>query len=65
MNGLKFRYRPVEEVIREVESCGSRRISINDADFFGTAEHAQGNHAGIEGPRGQLAGGRHFEVCAG
>jgi radical SAM superfamily enzyme YgiQ (UPF0313 family) len=39
MNGLKFRYRPVEEVIREVESCGSRRISINDADFFGTAEH--------------------------
>ena len=22
MNGLKFRYRPVDEVIREVESCG-------------------------------------------
>ena len=38
MNGLKFRYRPVEEVLREVESCGSRMISINDADFFGTAE---------------------------
>jgi radical SAM superfamily enzyme YgiQ (UPF0313 family) len=38
MNGLKFRYRPVAEVIREVESCGSRMISINDADFFGTAE---------------------------
>ena len=38
MNGLKFRYRPVEEVIREVESCGSRMISINDADFFGTPE---------------------------
>ncbi len=36
MNGLKFRYRPVEEVIREVETCGSRMISINDADFFGT-----------------------------
>ena len=34
MNGLKFRYRPVEEVIREVESCGSRMISINDADFL-------------------------------
>jgi radical SAM superfamily enzyme YgiQ (UPF0313 family) len=38
MNGLKFRYRPVEEVVREVDNCGSRIISINDADFFGTAE---------------------------
>ena len=38
MNGLKFRYRPVAEVIREIENCGSRMISINDADFFGTAE---------------------------
>jgi radical SAM superfamily enzyme YgiQ (UPF0313 family) len=38
MNGLKFRYRPVAEVIREIESCGSRVISINDADFFGTPE---------------------------
>ncbi len=38
MNGLKFRYRPVDEVIREMESCGARTISINDADFFGTPE---------------------------
>jgi radical SAM superfamily enzyme YgiQ (UPF0313 family) len=38
MNGLKFRYRPVDEVINEMESCGSRTISINDADFFGTPE---------------------------
>ncbi|MGA2893797.1 MAG: radical SAM protein [Xanthobacteraceae bacterium] len=38
MNGLKFRYRPVEEVVREMENCGSRIISINDADFFGTPE---------------------------
>jgi radical SAM superfamily enzyme YgiQ (UPF0313 family) len=38
MNGLKFRYRPVEEVIREVEMCGSRMIALNDADFFGTKE---------------------------
>src|SRR5438128_1329693 len=38
MNGLKFRYRPVDEVIREIENCGSRMISINDADFFGTPE---------------------------
>jgi radical SAM superfamily enzyme YgiQ (UPF0313 family) len=38
MNGLKFRYRPVDEVVHEIENCGSRIISINDADFFGTAE---------------------------
>ena len=38
MNGLKFRYRPVNEVIHEMENCGSRNISINDADFFGTSE---------------------------
>ncbi len=38
MNGLKFRYRPVDEVIAEMEACGSRTISINDADFFGTPE---------------------------
>ena len=41
MNGLKVRYRPVEEVIREVECCGARTISINDADFFGTPKHAK------------------------
>jgi radical SAM superfamily enzyme YgiQ (UPF0313 family) len=38
MNGLKFRYRPVYEVITEIENCGERVISINDADFFGTPE---------------------------
>ncbi|MBV8192801.1 MAG: B12-binding domain-containing radical SAM protein, partial [Alphaproteobacteria bacterium] len=38
MNGLKFRYRPIDEVIYEVENCGERAISINDADFFGTPE---------------------------
>ncbi len=38
MNGLKFRYRPVDEVMAEMEACGSRTISINDADFFGTPE---------------------------
>ena len=41
MNGRKARCRPVAEVIREIESCGSRTISINDADFFGAPEHAK------------------------
>jgi len=38
MNGLKFRYRPVDEVMREVDNCDARMISINDSDFFGTPE---------------------------
>jgi radical SAM superfamily enzyme YgiQ (UPF0313 family) len=38
MNGLKFRYRPVDEVIRDIEGCGQRFIALNDADFFGTPE---------------------------
>ena len=38
MNGLKFRYRPVDEVIHEMENCGECSISISDADFFGTPE---------------------------
>jgi radical SAM superfamily enzyme YgiQ (UPF0313 family) len=38
MNGLKFRYRPVDEVMAEIDNCGSRNISINDADFFGSPE---------------------------
>ena len=38
MNGLRFRYRPVNEVMHEIENCGAHTISINDADFFGTPE---------------------------
>jgi radical SAM superfamily enzyme YgiQ (UPF0313 family) len=41
MNGLKVRARPVEEIVREIECCGSRNIAINDADFFGHPEHAK------------------------
>lgn len=36
MDGLKLRYRPVDEVIREIRNCGSRAISVRDPDFFGT-----------------------------
>ncbi len=36
MNGLAVRHRPVTDVVREIEGCGSRMISINDADFFGS-----------------------------
>jgi radical SAM superfamily enzyme YgiQ (UPF0313 family) len=40
MYGLKFRYRPVEEVIREIDASGAHTISLNDADFFGTPKRA-------------------------
>ena len=56
MNGLKFRYRPIDEVIHEVENCGQRTISLNDADFFGTEEQAQGGDEGAQGARHPLAG---------
>jgi radical SAM superfamily enzyme YgiQ (UPF0313 family) len=38
--GLRFRYRPIDEVIREIEGCGERVIALNDADFFGNAKRA-------------------------
>src|ERR1700756_2461454 len=28
MNGLKFRYRPIDEVMREVDSCGSPKVFV-------------------------------------
>lgn len=40
MYGLRFRYRPIDEVVREVESCGERTVALNDADFFGHRNRA-------------------------
>lgn len=40
MYGLRFRYRPIEEVMREVDTCGETVIALNDADFFGNKERA-------------------------
>jgi radical SAM superfamily enzyme YgiQ (UPF0313 family) len=38
--GLKFRFRPVDEVISDIEACGERVIALNDADFFGVPARA-------------------------
>ena len=57
MNGLKFRYRPVDEVIHEVENCGSRMISINDADFFGTPERPKEVMRALEAARSRWQAG--------
>lgn len=40
MYGLRFRYRPVEELIAEIEHIEERVILLNDADFFGTPKRA-------------------------
>jgi len=40
MYGLRFRYRPIEDIIREIEHIEERVILLNDADFFGTPKRA-------------------------
>ncbi len=65
MNGLKFRYRPVEEVVREVESCGSRMISHQRRGFLRHSRAAQGGDAGADRPGRSVASGRHLETGAG
>jgi Fe-S oxidoreductase len=40
MYGLKFRFKPVDHVVRDIEACGDRLVTIGDADFFGVKERA-------------------------
>jgi radical SAM superfamily enzyme YgiQ (UPF0313 family) len=40
MYGLRFRYRPIEDIIREIECIEEKVILFNDADFFGTPKRA-------------------------
>ncbi|MGD0961517.1 MAG: radical SAM protein [Methylomonas sp.] len=40
MYGLRFRYRPIEDIIAEIEHIEERTILLNDADFFGTPKRA-------------------------
>jgi radical SAM superfamily enzyme YgiQ (UPF0313 family) len=49
MNGLKFRYRPIDEVLREIDMCGQRHLSFNDADFFGTPARPKAMMRAIKG----------------
>jgi radical SAM superfamily enzyme YgiQ (UPF0313 family) len=57
MNGLKFRYRPIDEVVREMENCGERVISINDADFFGTPDRPKELMRALKGRKLQWQAG--------
>jgi radical SAM superfamily enzyme YgiQ (UPF0313 family) len=36
MNGVKYRFRPIDDVAREIKACGDKSISINDVDVFST-----------------------------
>lgn len=49
MYGLRFRYRPVDEVMREIDTVGAKTIALNDADFFGTPSRAMEIMAGLKG----------------
>jgi radical SAM superfamily enzyme YgiQ (UPF0313 family) len=40
MYGLRFRYRPVEDIIAEIEHIEERVVLLNDAGFFGTPSRA-------------------------
>jgi radical SAM superfamily enzyme YgiQ (UPF0313 family) len=40
MYGLKFRFKPVDAVLRDIDACGDRLITFGDADFFGVRERA-------------------------
>ncbi len=40
MYGLKFRFKPIDHVLRDIEACGDRLITIGDADFFGVKDRA-------------------------
>ncbi len=38
--GLKFRFRPTDEVIADIVGCGEKVVALNDADFFGVPARA-------------------------
>jgi radical SAM superfamily enzyme YgiQ (UPF0313 family) len=40
MYGLRFRYRPIDDIIAEIEHIKEKVILLNDADFFGTPSRA-------------------------
>jgi radical SAM superfamily enzyme YgiQ (UPF0313 family) len=47
--GLQFRYRPIDDVLREIDGSGERVIALNDADFFGTPTRAAALMRGLKG----------------
>ena len=65
MNGLKFRYRPVDEVIREDRELRLAHDLDQRRRLLRHAGAPEGGHARAQGPRGSLAGRRHLKARAG
>ena len=51
MYGPRFRYRPIDEVMREIDACGERVLALNDADFFGDKSRAMAIMRALKGRR--------------
>ncbi|MBK8176493.1 MAG: B12-binding domain-containing radical SAM protein [Rhodospirillales bacterium] len=60
MYGLRFRYRPVDEVMREIDATGARSFAFNDADFFGTPARAAEVMQALKGRRVSWQAGVNF-----
>lgn len=41
MYGMKYRFRPLDDVIREIGECRDRTIAINDVDVFSTRKRTK------------------------
>ena len=41
MFGMKYRFRPMDEVVREIQECGDTTIAINDVDVFSTRQRTK------------------------
>ena len=63
MNGLRFRYRPVDEVMREIDATGARTFAFNDADFFGTPSRAAKVMQALKGRRVSWQAGVNFAAA--
>jgi len=40
MNGLRFRFKLIDSILRDIDACGDSLITFGDADFFGVKERA-------------------------
>lgn len=41
MYGMKYRFRPVADVVEEIRACGDKTIAINDVDVFSTRQRTK------------------------
>lgn len=39
--GMKYRFRPIDDVVHEIRNCGDKTIAINDVDVFSTPKRTK------------------------